>query len=515
MSAGARRDISVWGSFSWGYADVGASIYLALGLVLSATHGAAWLAFGLAGLVYILVGFGYTELAAAYPVAGGGQYYAQRGLGDFWGFVAGAALLLDYTIDVALFSVASIGYLRFFWPHQASPWKLGPLTLHDPLLVAEALGVIVLLGLLQWRGGRLSSRIGQWLGGLDLVMECLLVVVGFVFAWKPDLLAAQWNAAQQSLSLHDFAYGSSLAIISFVGLESISQAAHVTRRPATVIPRTSVTLIFSVFLLALAVSTLSLGILPWESFRDHIDHPMAQLASGIPLVGKVLAPIVACLGVAVLALGASSGILSAARLTASMARLQMVHPWFEVVGERGQPRRGVVIFALLGALMVVVAGFTAHLLETLANLYAFGVSLAYLLVFLSLIQLRFRDPYSPRPYRMPFNFWFRRGDGTRISVPLLAFVGIVGVGAIFVEVLSTHALGRAAGPLWLLGCVVYYFVFRSSRKLPLVGSARRDWEAEQIEVLTQAEEYDLLERYKNALEARDKSIGQTHKGSGS
>ncbi len=503
-----RRDLSVWGSFSWGYTDVGASIYLALGLVLSATHGAAWLAFGLAGLVYILVGFGYTELAAAYPVAGGGQYYAQRGLGDFWGFVAGAALLLDYTIDVALFSVASIGYLRFFWPHTASPLHLGPLTIHDPLLVAEALGIILLLGLLQWRGGRLSSRIGQWLGGLDLAMECLLVVVGFVFAWKPDLLAAQWNAAQQTLSLHDFAYGSSLAIISFVGLESISQAAHVTRRPATVIPRTSVTLIFSVFLLALAVSTLSLGILPWEAY--HLDHPMAQLAAGIPLVGKVLAPIVACLGVAVLALAASSGILSAARLTASMSRLQMVHPWFEVTGSRGQPRRGVVIFALLGALMVIVTGFSAHMLETLANLYAFGVSLAYLLVFLSLIQLRFRDPYSPRPYRMPFNFRFRRSDGTEISVPILAFIGILGVGTIFVEVLSTHALGRTAGPLWLVGCVVYYFVFRSSKKLPLVGSAPRNWEAEQIEVLTQAEEYDLLERYKNALESRDKT--QTHKG---
>jgi len=508
MTPHSRRDISVWGSFAWGYADVGASIYLALGLVLSATHGAAWLAFGLAGLVYILVGFGYTELAAAYPVAGGGQYYAQRGLGDFWGFVAGAALLLDYTIDVALFSVASIGYLRFFWPHTATPLAVGPWVLHDPLLVGEALGVIVLLGLLQFRGGRLSSRIGQWLSGLDLVMECLVVVVGFIFAWKPDLLAAQWNAAQQTLTMHDFAYGSSLAIISFVGLESISQAAHVTRRPATVIPRTSVTLIFSVFLLALSISTLSLGLLPWESFRDHLDHPMAHLASAIPLVGKILAPVVACLGVAILALGASSGILSAARLTASMSRLQMVHPWFEVTASRGQPRRGVVVFALLGALMVVAAGFTPHMLETLANLYAFGISLAYLLVFISLIRLRFRDPYSPRPYRMPFNLIFRRSDGTQVSVPLLAFVGILGIGIIFVEVLTTHSLGRLAGPLWLVGCVIYYFVFRGKSKLPLVGSAPRDWEAEQIAVLTQAEEYDLLERYKNALEARDKTVTQ-------
>src|SRR5947199_8109486 len=87
-----RRDVSVWGSFMWGYADVGADIYTALGLVIAAAHGAAPLAFGLAGLVYVMIGLGYTELASAYPVAGGGQYFALRGLGDFWGFIAGAAL---------------------------------------------------------------------------------------------------------------------------------------------------------------------------------------------------------------------------------------------------------------------------------------------------------------------------------------------------------------------------------------------------------------------------------------
>ena len=63
-----------------------------------------------------MIGLGYTELSSTYPVAGGGHYFALRGLGDFWGFVAGAALLLDYTIDIALFAVASAGYINFFLP---------------------------------------------------------------------------------------------------------------------------------------------------------------------------------------------------------------------------------------------------------------------------------------------------------------------------------------------------------------------------------------------------------------
>ncbi len=53
-----RRDVTVWGSYTWGYADVGADIYAALGLVIAAAEGLAPLAFALAGVIYILIGSG-------------------------------------------------------------------------------------------------------------------------------------------------------------------------------------------------------------------------------------------------------------------------------------------------------------------------------------------------------------------------------------------------------------------------------------------------------------------------
>src|SRR3972149_4392012 len=48
----------------------------------AAAQGAPPLAFAIAGLVYVFVGLSYTEMAAAYPVPGGGQYFTLRGLGD-------------------------------------------------------------------------------------------------------------------------------------------------------------------------------------------------------------------------------------------------------------------------------------------------------------------------------------------------------------------------------------------------------------------------------------------------
>jgi APA family basic amino acid/polyamine antiporter len=510
-----RRDVSVWGSYMWGYADVGANLYIALGLVLAAAQGAGWLAFALAGLTYVLVGFGYTELASTYPAAGGGHYYALRGLGDFWGFVTGAALLLDYTVDIALFSVASIGYLRALWPlfgattlgqgAGSGALHLGPLVLHDPLLLGQTAILIGILLLLNLRGLRASSWVSEALGVVDLLAECAVVVVGFSLAWSPDLLVAQWHAALHQLSMHDFAYGSSLAIISFVGLESISQAAEETRRPATVIPRTSIGLIFTVLFLALAFSTLTLGTVPWESMRDHASHPLAYLAGQLPVIGSIALPLVALLGILTLALSANSGIVGASRLAASMARLDLASPWFAQRHARyGTPSSGILLFSLAGAVVAAIATFTPHPLETLANLYAFGASLAYTLVFFSLIRLRFQDPFSPRPYKIPLNLGYTRSDGAHVRIPLLALIGLLGIGAIFVDVLLTHAVGRIVGPLWLGLLVVGYLVMRARRGLPTLGSVSRDWEREQIEVLTAAEEFDLLERYRNALARRDK-----------
>ena len=120
-----RRSVTPWGSFSWGYSDVGADIFVGLGLVLGAAAGASNVAFLFAGIVYVCIGLAYTELAAAYPVAGGGQYFVFRGLGDIFGFIAGWAVLLDFTIDIVLFAWSCIDYLSKLVPilsFTAHPW---------------------------------------------------------------------------------------------------------------------------------------------------------------------------------------------------------------------------------------------------------------------------------------------------------------------------------------------------------------------------------------------------------
>ena len=507
-----RRDVTVWGSYTWGYADVGADIYAALGLVIAASQGLAPMAFALAGVIYIMIGLGYTELSSTYPVAGGGHYFALRGLGDFWGFVAGAALLLDYTIDIALFAVASAGYINFLLPlvfhglNVGLVVSLGPF--HDIKIfwMIETIVLIVSLMFINIRGVRHSSRLNEILGAMDLVLETTVVVLGFVLAWNPQLLASQWTAALHPLNLHQFMYGSSLAIISFVGLESISQAAQETRRPATIIPRTSIALIFTVFIFAVGFSTVGLGILPWQSFASNISDPVAQIAKNIPYLGFIAGPFTAVLGATILLISANTGVMGASRLTLSMSQLHLATGWLDKIHPRFHtPVRTIVIFSMMGMLEALLAFFTPSVMDTLGNMYAFGATLGYMIVFVSLIVLRFKDPYSPRPYKMPINMKVK-SQGSVIDFPLLGILGFIGVSFILFEVILTHAIGRIAGPAWVIICLVYYFLWRKRNKLPLFGSIKHNWEQEQIDVLTGAEEYDLVEEYKNALAQRDKKV---------
>jgi APA family basic amino acid/polyamine antiporter len=130
-----------------------------------------------------------------------------------------------------------------------------------------------------------------------------------------------------------------------------------------------------------------------------------------------------------------------------------------------------------------------------------------MLVFISLIRLRFVDPYTPRPYKVPLNVKWKRRDGDAVEIPLLGFLGFLGVGSIFLTVIITHEIGRVVGVAWILICLTYYLIFRRRNGLPLLGSVPHDWEKEQIEVLTNAEEFDSLEQYKQALIRRDRKLG--------
>lgn len=521
-----RRTVTPWGSFSWGYSDVGADIFVGLGLVLGAAAGASNVAFLFAGLVYICIGLAYTELAATYPVAGGGQYFVLRGLGDIFGFIAGWAVLLDFTIDIALFAWSCVDYL-------SEPMQILSSTTHPWMHITVTICLIAGLCLLNIVGVRESTAFNGFVSGLDVVSETAILTLGFLFAFDPSLLVHTMQVSWPTP--FDFMKGISLAIVSFVGLESISQAAEETKRPASVIPRTSIALILTILIFALAYSNLALGMHTWHPLPTDHGHPqmlwqylgnnenngkaVALIAKEVPYWGALAAIYVPLLGAILLLISSNSGVFGSSRIAYAMANEQALPSVFQRVHKRFRtPTASLLVFTGIAILEVIFAAipslntnmakmYAAHFngesgIDFLGDLYAFGAASSYSLVFIAMIALRIRDPYSPRKFKMPLNIpmTFR---GERIEFPVIAVFGFLGILAILIFTMITHPIGRVAGPLWIVFGLVLYLFYRKRHRLPVFGSRERDWRHDQIGILKRAGELELMDEYLANLKARD------------
>ena len=525
-----RRSVTPWGSFSWGYSDVGADIFVGLGLVLGAAAGASNVAFLFAGIVYVCIGLAYTELAATYPVAGGGQYFVMRGLGDMFGFIAGWAVLLDFTIDITLFAWSCIDYLGQLVPVlqlQPHPW------LHFFAVFFLIAGLCVLNVI----GVRESTTFNGIVSALDVISETSILFFGFLFAFNPELLLHTMTVYWPTTS--NLLLGVSFAIISFVGLESISQAAQETQRPASIIPRTSIGLILTILIYALAYANLALGMTPahpvpldahghaqqffqYLGNTDNNGKAVAVLAANVPYFGAIAGLYVPVLGAILLLISSNSGVFGASRIAYAMSRARLLPSMFERVNRRFRtPAISIFTFCAIAILVLIFAALPSldpamrsHYerlfhgeagIGFLGDLYAFGAATSYSFVFIALIALRLNDPLSPRKFRIPLNvpLQFR---GERVMFPIVGVIGFLGMFSILIDTLITHEIGRVAGPTWIILGFFGYMAYRRRKTLPVFRSRPHDWSTQQIAILRDAGELELMDELIEKLRARNHPV---------
>jgi len=394
--------------------------------------------------------------------------------------------------------------------------------------------VIVGLATLNFIGVRESSAFNEIVSGLDIASETAILFFGFVFAFRPELLVHTMHGSWPTT--FNLMNGVSLAIISFVGLESISQAAQETQRPASVIPRTSISLILTILIFALAYSNLALGMQPSHALpldaRGHSQELWAflgneenngasvqVLASLVPYYGALAALYVPVLGAILLLISSNSGVFGSSRIAYAMSQANLLPSLFRQVHPKFRtPAVSIAIFCGFAVLELIFAalpslspGFKelyARLfrgedgITFLGDLYAFGAAASYSFVFLALIALRLNDPASPRKFKMPFNIPFTY-KGARVEFPLVAVVGFAGIFSILFFVMLTHLIGRIAGPSWILLGILGYLAYRRYKGYPMFRSRPHDWRKQQTKILLEAGELELMDEYLANLKALD------------
>jgi len=243
---------------------VGVGPFLVIPFMITSMNGPHILYAWIAGAILALAdGLVYAHLGAALPGSGGPYLYLREaykpfGLGELMAFVFICHVILVAPLGIASGGVGFADYLKFYWTNMTS-------LQHD--LVAGLLCAVVTAML--WR------HIAD-IGRLAVVM---LVVVFATVGWVIVAGLFRFSLAQ-AFDFPAYAYrfdgdmfaklGATaiLAMYSYGGYNQVCNIGEEVKDPVRTIPRSIVLSIFVVAALYMLMSTVILGMVPWQEAKD-------------------------------------------------------------------------------------------------------------------------------------------------------------------------------------------------------------------------------------------------------
>jgi amino acid transporter len=309
-------------------------------------------------LLTILV-FSYRQVIDAYPAGGGAYAVSQANLGVSASLVAGAALVVDYTLTVAVSVAAGVGALVAAFPSLASA------------TVPLCLGILAVVTLLNLRGLGDTARAFLLPTLLFIVGLLAIIVVGLVhplglhqpLPGRSLLPSHALEAVSVLLVLKAFSAGCS----ALTGVEAIANGVPLFREPRQQrAKRTELLLGVTLGAMLLGLAVLARR---WQVGPRSGQTALSQVMS--MAVGRHWAFYVVSITITlVLALAANTSFGGLPILTSLLARDNYLPHFFGLRGDRQVYANGIVVLAVLaGALLIVANGNT----NAMIPLFAIGV----------------------------------------------------------------------------------------------------------------------------------------------
>lgn len=329
----------------------------------------------ISGSIIVLLGivyFSYRQTIAAYPSGGGSYTVASENLGVSAGLLAGAALMIDYVLTVAVGISAGVGALV-----SAAP-DLQPHTL------SLCLGILFILTLVNLRGVRETGVIFMIPTYLFVVSLVGVIGIGLfktlVQGGHPVPMVAPANlpsataAVNAWLLLKAFASGCT----AMTGVEAVSNGVQAFREPKTKSARATLTIIIVILaalLAGIAYLVRAYGVGATAPGQPGYQSVLSQLT--LAIIGRNLFYWITISSILiVLALSANTAFADFPRLCRAIAEKGYLPYPLTLRGRRLVFSYGVYALALLaGFLLIVFRGITDRLIP----LYAVGAFLAFTL----------------------------------------------------------------------------------------------------------------------------------------
>jgi amino acid transporter len=339
------------------------------------------------GLLVLLVA-SYRQTIYAYPTGGGSYIVSRENLGTNASLVAAAALLVDYTLNVAVSAAAGAAAIS------------SAITSLQGHLVSLSVGLVVIIMVANLRGLRQAGRLFALPVYAYVAALVVLIVDGLVQTAVGDLHRLPVNHAQLNSFTHNGALVTGVTVFALLkafssgavalsGVEAISNGVPAFREPKS--RNASVTLTWTGIFLGgplLGLAVLTSRLKPTISRNETLlsilgDHVFGRNS---PLYVVLMASTAA-----ILCLSANTSFADYPRLSSVVARDGFLPRQFSKRGDRLVFSNGIIAVALTAIALLWIFGGK---LDSLIPLFAVGLFTAFTLSQVGMVRhhRRLREP---------------------------------------------------------------------------------------------------------------------------
>jgi amino acid transporter len=320
-----------------------------------------------------IVYFSYRQTIAAYPGGGGSYTVASENLGTFPGLLAAAALMIDYILVVAVGISAGVGALVSAIPSL------------QPHTVLICLGILVVITIVNLRGLREAGIffmvptylfVGTLLAAIAIGTFKTVLAGGHPIpvVAPPVPPSAAVAVASMWLLLQVFSNGCT----AMTGVEAVSNGVKAFREPTVRNAQRTLTVIIGlliVMLAGIAFLIRAYGIAATDPGRPGYQSVLSMLVAAV--VGRGWFYYVTIVSVLViLSLSANTAFADFPRLCRAVAQNHFLPHSLGFRGRRLVYSQGILVLAVLAAILLVLFGGVT---DRLIPLFAIGAFLAFTL----------------------------------------------------------------------------------------------------------------------------------------
>ncbi|MFT3867427.1 MAG: amino acid permease [Nibricoccus sp.] len=465
-------------------AVIGAGIFVLTGQAVAQYAGPAIaISFIISGLGCLFAGLCYAEFASMIPIAGSAYTYSYATIGEFMAWIIGWDLILEYLFCAPTVAVGWSGHFVAFLKEfgltipehlTKAPFEIDlsqtvttnlyflsfshhPVVLSGAWMNLPAVFIILLISALLVIGIKESATFNNLMVVTKVSVLLAVIAFGIWYLLKnPGLAAKNWtpfipeNTGEGHFGWSGIMRGAGVIFFAYIGFDAVSTSAQEAKNPAKDMPKGILGSLAICTVIFISLSLVLTGISKYTELNNPAPVVNALQFAGAPAALRYVVEIAALAGLSsvilVMLMGQPRIFFSMANDGLLPAVFAKVHPKF---------RTPYITTIVTGAVAAVIGGILP--LSLLGELVSIGTLLAFVIVCVSVVVLRYTQPDVPRPFKTPF-------------VPIVPALGAI---ICFMQMKYLPADTWFRLIVWMaIGIVIYFAYSRRRSKLnqPTAGN---------------------------------------------